>query len=53
MALDQYFNLAPPPSGWVPVLHLLDRVGQRAVCLPILAVVVGCAAASSTRGVRP
>lgn len=40
MALDQYFNLAPPPSGWVPVLHLLDRVGQRAVCLPILAVVV-------------
>ena len=40
MALDQYFNLAPPPSGWVPVLHLLDRVGQRAIGLPILAVVV-------------
>lgn len=40
MALDQYFNLAPPPAGWVPVLHLLDRVGQRAVCLPILALVV-------------
>lgn len=40
MALDAYFNLAPPPSGWVPVLQLLDRVGQRAICLPILALVV-------------
>lgn len=40
MALDQYFNLAPPPAGWVPVLHLLDRVGQRAICLPLLALVV-------------
>jgi undecaprenyl-diphosphatase len=40
MALDQYFNLDPPPEGWVPVLHLLDRVGQRAICLPLLAVVV-------------
>ncbi len=43
MALDAYFNLDPPPAAWLPVLHLLDRVGQRAVCLPILAVVVsGC-----------
>ena len=40
MAVDAYFNLAPPPAGWVPVLHLLDRVGQRAICLPLLAVVV-------------
>ena len=40
MAVDAYFNLAPPPPGWVPVLHLLDRVGQRAICLPLLAVVV-------------
>ena len=40
MALDAYFNLAPPPPGAVPVLHLLDRVGQRAIALPILAVVV-------------
>jgi hypothetical protein len=40
MALDAYFNLDPPPAGWLPVLHVLDRVGQRAVCLPILAVVV-------------
>lgn len=39
VALDAYFNLEPPPAGWVPVLHVLDRVGQRAVCLPILAVV--------------
>ncbi len=37
---DAYFTLAPPPSSWIPVLHLLDRIGQRAVCLPILAVVV-------------
>ena len=22
--------------GWVPFLHVLDRIGQRAVCLPIL-----------------
>jgi membrane-associated phospholipid phosphatase len=39
IALDAYFNLDPPPAGWVPVLHALDRVGQRAVCLPILAAV--------------
>jgi membrane-associated phospholipid phosphatase len=36
---DTYFNLAPVPQAWVPFLHVLDRVGQRAVCLPILAVV--------------
>jgi membrane-associated phospholipid phosphatase len=35
---DTYFNLAPPPPSWLPVLHVIDRVGQRAVCLPILAV---------------
>ena len=40
MAIDTYFNLAPPPEAWLPVLHVLDRIGQRAVCLPILAVVV-------------
>ena len=38
ISLDAYFNLAPPPPGWVPFLHVLDRIGQRAVCLPILAV---------------
>lgn len=37
---DAYFNLAPPPPAWVPFLHVLDRVGQRAVALPILAVAV-------------
>jgi undecaprenyl-diphosphatase len=38
ISLDSYFNLVPPPPAWVAVLHLLDRIGQRAVCLPILAV---------------
>jgi hypothetical protein len=38
ISLDAYFNLAAPPRGWVPFLHVLDRIGQRAVCLPILAV---------------
>jgi membrane-associated phospholipid phosphatase len=33
---DAYFNLSPVPQGWVPFLHVLDRIGQRAVCLPIL-----------------
>ena len=40
MAIDTYFNLDAPPPAWVTVLHVLDRVGQRAVCLPILGVVV-------------
>lgn len=40
MAIDAYFNLDPPSPTWVPILHVLDRVGQRAVCLPILGVVV-------------
>lgn len=40
MSLDAYFNLSPAPPSWVPFLHVLDRIGQRAVCLPILAVVV-------------
>lgn len=34
---DAYFNLAPPPPEWRPVLHQVDRIGQRAVALPILA----------------
>ncbi len=38
ISIDAYFNLATPPRGWVPVLHVLDRIGQRAVCLPVLAV---------------
>jgi undecaprenyl-diphosphatase len=39
MSLDAYFNLDPAPAGWLPFLHVLDRIGQRAVCLPVLAVV--------------
>jgi undecaprenyl-diphosphatase len=43
ISLDAYFNLAPPPRSWLPFLHVLDRIGQRAVCLPLLAVVtVAC-----------
>jgi undecaprenyl-diphosphatase len=38
ISLDAYFNLAAPPPAWVPFLHVLDRIGQRAVCLPILAI---------------
>jgi undecaprenyl-diphosphatase len=39
ISIDAYFNLKPPPPAWVPVLHVLDRMGQRAVCLPILGLV--------------
>ena len=38
-SLDTYFNLATPPPAWLPVLHVLDRIGQRAVCLPLLGLV--------------
>jgi membrane-associated phospholipid phosphatase len=40
VGIDAYLNLDPPPAGWLPVLHVLDRIGQRAICLPVLAVVV-------------
>jgi len=40
VGLDAYFNLEPPRESWVPALQVLDRIGQRAVCLPVLAVVV-------------
>jgi membrane-associated phospholipid phosphatase len=39
ISLDTYFNLEVPPPAWVPVLHILDRIGQRAICLPVLGVV--------------
>jgi undecaprenyl-diphosphatase len=38
-SLDAYFNVQPAPPGWLPFLHVLDRIGQRAVCLPLLAVI--------------
>lgn len=49
--LDTYFNLSPPPPAWVPVLHVIDRIGQRAVCLPILgaATFVACRRRESWR----
>jgi undecaprenyl-diphosphatase len=37
---DAYFNLEPPPAEWVPFLHVLDRIGQRAVALPIVGAAV-------------
>ena len=43
ISIDTYLNLDPAPHAWLPFLHVLDRIGQRAVCLPILAVVTGIA----------
>jgi undecaprenyl-diphosphatase len=37
-SLDTYLSLGAPPPRWVATLHLVDRVGQRAVCVPVLAV---------------
>ncbi len=50
--IDSYFNVQPPPPAWVPVLHVLDRIGQRAVCLPILGVAT-FVACRRTRSWRP
>lgn len=36
IGIDAFFNVRQPPHAWVPILHVMDRVGQRAVCLPIL-----------------
>ncbi len=38
--LDFYLNRNYHVHSLWPVLHVLDRVGQRAVCLPLLAIVV-------------
>ncbi|MDQ6642436.1 MAG: phosphatase PAP2 family protein [Actinomycetota bacterium] len=40
VGIDAAFNVRTPPHGWVPVLHVADHIGQRAVCLPILGVVL-------------
>jgi len=37
--IDAYFSFGPPPHRWVPYLQMMDRIGQRAVCLPVLGVV--------------
>ena len=40
IGIDASLNVHRPPKALLPVLHVLDRIGQRAVCLPVLAVVV-------------
>lgn len=44
VGIDAFFNISTPPPGWRPVLHVMDRIGQRAICLPVLvaATVVCC-----------
>jgi hypothetical protein len=38
VGIDAFFNVSTPPPGWRPVLHVMDRIGQRAVCLPVLVI---------------
>lgn len=38
--LDVSLNVRTPAQGMVPVLHVMDRIGQRAVCLPVLGAVL-------------
>lgn len=38
MGLDAFFNLRQPPHVLVPALHVLDQIGRRAVCLPVVTV---------------
>ena len=40
VGIDAFFNVRQPPDGWKPVLHVMDRIGQRAICLPILGAVI-------------
>jgi len=40
VSIDAYFDLRRPPPAWVPVLHVMDRIGQRAACLPVLTLAV-------------
>lgn len=39
--IDQLLNRHHDITDYAPILHLLDRTGQRAVCLPILGLVAG------------
>lgn len=42
IGIDAYFNTRTPPQLLLPVLHVLDHVGQRGLCIPIdLAVIIG------------
>jgi PAP2 superfamily protein len=37
--IDQLLNRKHDISAYAPTLHIVDRIGQRAVCLPVLGVV--------------
>jgi membrane-associated phospholipid phosphatase len=37
--IDRVLNRQHDISAYTPVLHVLDRIGQRAVCLPVLALI--------------
>lgn len=37
--LDTYLSIGSPPPHWLGTLHVVDRVGQRAVCVPLLGIV--------------
>lgn len=37
--IDQVLNQRHEIRDYAPVLHVMDRIGQRAVCLPVLAIV--------------
>ena len=40
VGIEALFNLRRPPDSWIPWLHVMDRIGQRAVCLPVLGAVI-------------
>ena len=50
--LDVLLNHRRHIHDWKPLLHVLDRIGQRAVCLPVLVLVTGYVA-WRTRRWRP
>ena len=35
IGIDAYFNTRTAPQVVIPVLHVLDHIGQRALCIPI------------------
>lgn len=52
ITIDAFFNIRTPPHAWLPILHILDRAGQRSVCIPILLFFVWVASRES-RSWRP